>query len=244
MIRTTADATATHPAPARRRRAALGALALVGLLAFVFASCVIEEIREQYAVEVVVEGQVWNEQSLGAVDDALSRLPDHVVRRLGSRHYGRLNILSNADGVTLEGWQPYANGANFYSNHDDRNQLVLVPGQYLFTVLHELGHAYQMRQVPSDQYAWVFFQTEMREFMSAADWRLESSDADVAAARSVAELSFANDGPTVWDALSNFDPVEDYANSFALYFSDPDELLERSPARYEFMRDHVASDAR
>ncbi len=144
----------------------------------------------------------------------------------------------------MDGWQPFDTGANFYSNFNRRNEMVLVPNQGLRTVLHELGHAYQMREVPSNRYAWLFFQSEMQEFMSATGWELLTSDADVATARSVSELQFSHSGPLLWDRLSNDDPTEDYANSFALYFSNPDELLELSPARFVFMRDHVASDSR
>ena len=230
--------------PRRRRR--LGHHLLVGLslLAVAFSSCVIAEIREQYAVEIVTEDQTWEETGLNTVANALDLLPSHVVRRLGNRYYGPLHVLSNPDGTTMDGWQPYDAGANFYSNYDRSNQLVLVPNQGARTVLHELGHAYQMREVPSNRYAWGFFQTEMREFMAATDWELLSSDEEVAAARSVADLRFSYSGLQIWERLSNEDPTEDYANSFALYFHDPDELQRLSPARYDFMRDHVASDTR
>ncbi len=233
--------------PVRRPRPARGGLYLLAslsLLAVVFSACIIAEIRERYAVEMVGEDQAWSEASLNAIADALGRLPSHVVRRLGNRYYGRLQELSNPDGVTVDGWQPFAKGVNFYSNYNRRNQLVLVPNQGTRTVLHELGHAYQMREVPSNRYAWVFFQTEMREFMVAAGWELVSSDEEVAAARSVLDLRFSYDGPQIWQRLSNEDPAEDYANSFALYFHDPAELERLSPARYDFMRDHVARDTR
>lgn len=236
--------TVTTPHAKRPRRRVLYLLAGLSLLAIAFSACIIGEISERYAVEVVVEDQAWNEASVSAVADALSRLPSHVVRRLGSRYYGRLHVLSNPDGVTLDGWQPYSNGANYYSNYNRSNQLVLVPDQSTRTVLHELGHAYQMREVPSNRYAWVFFQTEMREFMAATGWGLLSSDEEIAAARSVVDLRFSHDGPQVWQRLSNEDPSEDYANSFALYFYDPDELQRLSPARYDFMRNHVARDTR
>ena len=228
----------------RPRRLALSLLAGLSLLAVAFSGCVIAQVRDRYAVEIVVEDQTWDEESVYTIADALGRLPEHVVRRLGNRYYGRLQVLSNSDGVALDGWQPFDTGANFYSNYNRRNELVLVPNQGLRTVLHELGHAYQMREVPSNRYAWVFFQTEMREFMDATGWQLLSGDADVAAARSVAQLAFSYRGAQIWDRLSNEDPTEDYANSFALYFSDPEELEALSLARYEFMRDHVARDTR
>lgn len=239
---------ASRPTTIKRRPAArrlsVAALAGLSLLLVLLSACQIIEARERYAVEIVTEGQTWNERDLDNVLEALHKLPPHVVHRLGNRYYGRLNVLSNPGGVTSEGWQPYANGANFYSNYNEHNQVVLVPNQSVFTILHELGHSYQMREVPSNHYAWVFFQTEMREFMDATQWKLLSTDAEVAANRDVASLRFEYTGPEVWQTLSHFDPVEDYANSFAMYFYDPAELQRRSPARFAFMRDHVATDTR
>lgn len=238
------QATITTTRMPAAKRLSIAALAGLSLLAVLLTACQIVEARQRYAVEIVTEDQTWNEAGLDTVLQALQKLPTHVVRRLGNRYYGRLQVLSNPGGVTVEGWQPYANGANFYSNYNDRNQLVLVPNQGVFTILHEMGHSYQMREVPTNRYAWVFFQTEMREFMDATQWKLLSTDEQVAATRDVASLRFQYTGPQVWQTLSHFDPVEDYANSFAMYFSDPAELQRRSPARFAFMRDHVAKDAR
>jgi hypothetical protein len=179
-----------------------------------------------------------------AVLEALSRLPPHVVRNLGSPFYGRLHVLSNGGGQTLSGYRPYSNGANFYSNNDGRNELILVPGQGRRTILHELGHAYQMRMTPPGRYAWVFFQQEMRDFMQATGWRLLSSDAEVAAAHDQTEIRFAYDAPQIWSYLSHHDPLEDYANSFALFFDDPAELARLSPVRYDWFLRHVATDER
>jgi hypothetical protein len=219
-------------------------LLALGLLVAFASSCVLEQLRQQYRVEVVTEGQSWDEDGLASLATALDRLPDHIVERLGNPHYGRLHVLSNGDGAASDGWQPYSEGANFYSNAGERNELVLLPNQSVRTILHELGHAYQMRDVPSDRYAWVFFQSEMREFMDATGWQLLSSDEEVAAARSVADLSLAYSGPRIWERMSNEDPAEDYANSFALYFDDPAALKRLSPERFDFIDTYVARDDR
>lgn len=239
------EATASS-APPSRRRVPLGLLlaALVLLVAGVASACPVEEARQRYGVEIVLEGQSWEPLALQAVLEALSRLPPHVVRDLGSPFYGRLHILANGDGHTLSGQRPYSYGANFYSNNDARNELILVPGQGRRTVLHELGHAYQMRLTPPGRYAWVFFQQEMRDFMQATGWRLLTSDAELAAAHDQTELQFAYDGPQIWSYLSNFDPLEDYANSFALFFDDPGELASLSPVRYDWFLRHVATNER
>jgi hypothetical protein len=226
------------------RRRTLALTLTVSLLALALSGCFIVQLRQKYGIEIVTEGQTWDDASAGNVEHALDLLPQHVVHRLGNRYYGPLRILQNPGGVASDGWQPYEHGANYYSNAHDRNELVLVPNQRVFTILHELGHAYQMRETPSDRYAWVFFQTEMREFMDATGWQLVSTDAEVAAAHSVRDLRFSYTGVPVWNGLSNEDPAEDYANSFAQYFLDANQLRNLSPERYQFIRDHVATDSR
>jgi hypothetical protein len=233
-----------RPTVARLRRYAFLSVLFLPVLLGVAPVCQVDEARERYAVEIEMEGQAWDEYSLIPILDALSRLPDHVVNRLGSRFYGRLHILSNPDGVTLSGYAPYSQGGNFYSNNDGPNEVVLLPNQGTLTVLHELGHAYQMRLVPPGRYAWVLFQEEMRDFMRATGWRLLSSDEEVAAAHDQTELQFAYDGPKVWNYLSRDDPIEDYANSFALFFYDPEALRQLSPERYDWFALNVATDAR
>ncbi|HUS82428.1 MAG TPA: hypothetical protein VM013_04115, partial [Dehalococcoidia bacterium] len=198
----------------RAPKGLLGLLALFALLPLATAAqpfCQVQQARDSYSVEIVTDSQSWDELSLNTVLDALGRLPHHVIRQLGSRTYGRLYILSNAESRTISGARVYSSGANFYSNNDGRNELVLYPNQGTKTVLHELGHAYQLRLTPPGRYAWVFFQEEMRDFMRATSWRLLSSDAEVAAAVDQTQLRFAYDGPTVWQFMSNNDPLEDYA---------------------------------
>jgi hypothetical protein len=199
------------------------------------------EARELYGVEIVLDGQSWDALTLQAVMDALALLPPQVVSNLGNPSYGPLNILVNRDGRTLSGQSIYPSGANFYSNNDSRNELVLVPDQGILTVLHELGHAYQMRSTPAGRYAWVVFDAEMRDFMQATGWRLLSTDTKVATAHDQTELKFAYDGPQVWSYLSHQDPLEDYANSFALFFYDPSQLASLSPARYQWFLSHTAA---
>jgi len=248
---------ARRPGPALRSLRCVaprfGSRGLFGLLAlFVFLPlltaaqpvCQVQHARDAYGVEIVMDGQTWDDASLNTILDALGKLPPHVVNQLGSRIYGRLYILSNDESRTMSGSKVYSSGANFYSNNDGRNELVLYPDQGTLTVLHELGHAYQLRMTPPGRYAWVFFQEEMRDFMAATGWRLLSSDADVAAAVDQTQLSFAYDGPQVWQFMSNNDPLEDYANSFALFFYDPQQLQQLSPVRYQWMLDNVATDAR
>ena len=66
----------------------------------------------------------------------------------------------------------------------------------------------------------------------------------MAAAVDQTQLSFAYDGPQVWQFMSNNEPLEDYASSFALFFYDPQQLQRLSPARSNWMLANVASDER
>ncbi len=202
-------------------------------------ACQVQVARQVYGVEIVTEGQEWNEVSLGTVLDALSRLPPDVVSQLDSSLDGPLYILCNTSARSLSGTLVYPNGANFFSTNDGRSEIVLYPNQGTLTVLHELGHAYQLRLVPAGRYALAFQDPEVRDFMRATGWTLLSSDAEVTAALDQTEIRFAYDGPEVWQSLSNPDPLEDYANAFALFFYDPERLRELSPVRYEWMLAHV-----
>ena len=203
---------------------------------------VVEEARLKYGVEIVVEGQTWDEASLDAVMAALESLPSQVLHSLGNPAYGPLRILSNPGAATLSGTRPYAQGANFYYNTDGRNEIVLMPSQGTLTVLHEMGHAYQMRGVPAGRYAWVYLDSEMGDFIVATGWRLLSYDDDVKASWDGTDLLFRYDGPPVWKYLSRQEPAEDFANAFAYFFYDPAALATFSPARYDWFLRHAAME--
>lgn len=212
-------------------------LVLAGLVAaaVLAAGCQLAALEAQYGVHFVIEGQTWDAASVGAVADALNRLPPHIRSQLGNPRLGQLRFLDNPDGRTSSGWSPYGRAANFYSNYEGKNEIVLAPDQGTFTVLHELGHAYQLRATEPGRNAHVLLDPEMRDFMATTGWRLLSSDAEVLAATEPYEVRLAYEGPPVWDSVSRDDPLEDYANSFALFFLDPGRLQQLSPARYQWM---------
>lgn len=217
---------------------------LLLLLSGVASTCAVERARLLYGVEIVEEGQTWDEPSLNAVLNALELLPPHVVSNLGNPEYGPLRILANAEATSLSGARPYASGANYYYNSDGGNEIVLTPFQGTLTILHEMGHAYQMRGVPAGRYAWVYLDPEMRDFMAASGWRLLSSEEQVRDSFDGTDLRFQYEGASIWKFLSREDPAEDYANSFALFFHDPATLEQVSPVRYEWFLQHVATDPR
>ena len=186
-------------------------------------------------IHIETEGQFLDEYSLANIDAALSALPEGVLEDLGNRDFGPLHILVNADGRTLSGDQPYRGPANFFSTNEGTNELVLYPQQSVFTIVHELGHAYNLRNVGAGRYAMVLVDPEMRSFLKAAGWEVTSTDAEIRAAVDHMHVRYSYEGAFHWQRLSNDDPLEDFANSFATYFLDPMELKQISPERYTWM---------
>ncbi len=187
----------------------------------------------------MTDGQDWDAGSYTNVEGALSRIPARIRAQLGNRGLGPVNVLVNSAGRSLSGKQPYGGPANFYSTNDGHNELVLFPDQSVLTIMHELGHSYNLRRSPAGRYALVLLDPEMQSFMAATGWRVLSSTDQVQAARDQMQVSFAHDGPQVWPRLSHDDPLEDFANSFALYFFAPDELHQRSPERFAWFDANV-----
>ena len=183
-------------------------------------------------VVFVDEGQEWSATDLSTLDAALSTLPPQVRGQLGNPALGPLYVHVNRFGRTLSGGQPYGGAANFYSTNEGRNDLVLFPGQSLLTVLHELGHAYNLRRIAAASYARVFLDPEMQGFMAASGWQVLTPADQVAALRDHAQVSVAYQGTRVWTRVSRDDSLEDFANSFALYYADPQALLKLSPERF------------
>jgi hypothetical protein len=178
----------------------------------------------------------WTERSRASIDEALTLLPASVRSALGNPDLGPLYVLVDTQGRTLSGRQPYGRAANFYSTNEGRNEIVLFPDQTARTVLHELGHAYNLRRAGAGSYAQVYLDPEMLSFLSAADWRVLTPASRLGAMRDHAEVGVVYQGKPVWSRVSRDDPLEDFANSFAAYFAAPDELLRLSPGRYDWFK--------
>ncbi len=190
-------------------------------------------------IVLLTAGQEWDDDSLLNVDAALAALPARVRALLVNPAFGPLLVLVNSHGRTSSGWQPYGRAANFFATNERRNELVLFPRQRPQTILHELGHAFNLRRQAAGGYALVLLDPEMRSFMDATGWRLLAAPAEVAAARDHTQVAMAYDGAAVWTRLSHNDPLEDFANSFALYFWEPEELRRLSPVRYDWFAANV-----
>jgi hypothetical protein len=190
-------------------------------------------------VTYATAGQEWDAASRVNVDRAFALLPPRIAAELGNSALGPLKVLVNRSGRTLSGAQPYGGAANFYSTNEGDNEVILYPDQSTLTTLHELGHAFNLRHEPPGRYALVVLEPEMESFMAATGWRLLSSNEEVQRARDQVSLSFAYDGKFAWPHLSHDDPLEDFANSFALYFYDPDGLRTQSPERFDWFAANV-----
>jgi hypothetical protein len=148
-------------------------------------------------------------------------------------------VLSNRQGRTLDGWQPYGDSPrSFYTNSDQgpsgyrpAHEIVLATGSNQTTVAHEMLHAYQFRGIGADEYVLALLGDEMRAFMAAGGWRQRASDEEVRQAVhqpwDVVNAMFVYEGPplayvdsagtpAVLDAPN---PLEAYAMTGALYYT-------------------------
>jgi hypothetical protein len=187
--------------------------------------------------------QAWSDTTRRNVEAALALLPHSVQTALGNPSLGPLYILVNREGRTRSGVQPYGRAANFYSTNEGSNEVVLYPDQSVQTVLHELGHAYNLRRVPAGSYAAVFYDEEMLSFLAVAGWRLLTPEARLRNLSDHTLVEYAYEGTTIWSRVSHDDPLEDFANSFALFFSAPQELARLSPARYAWFSQRFTGGA-
>lgn len=206
-----------------------------------------QQVTALYGIRVVLEGQDWGDseaaqtENLGAVISAMDLLPVTVTSSLAAHPAGPLAVLSNTQGRTEGGWQPYGSGGlSFYTNSDQTpsgygpsNQAVLDKGANLTTVAHELLHAYQFRDVGPDNYALALLGDEMRSFMAATGWRQLASDDEVRQAthqpwEALASLFsyegrpltyLDSNGQTITLGLNN--PIEAFATTGAIYYARP-----------------------
>ena len=151
------------------------------------------EAGDAYGVRIVLEGQDWGSDeasqvaNVQAVINAIDRLPDTVISAVVAHAHGPLTFVSNGQGRTLDGWQPYGgHPMTYYTNSDQgprgyhaSNQVVVSVGATSISIGHEILHAYQFRNVSPDEYALALLQPEMRSFMQATGWRQTGSDEQV-----------------------------------------------------------------
>jgi len=205
------------------------------------------QASETYGVRIVLEGQDWgpNEASqvanVQAVISAIDRLPDTVISAVVAHAHGPLTFVSNDQGRTLDGWQPYGGHPRTYYTNSDQgpggyhasNQVVASVGATSMSIGHEVLHAYQFRNVGPDEYALALLQPEMRSFMEATGWRQSGSDEQVRQAVdqpwSALDSLYVYDGraltySTASGATSTIaptNPIEAFAVTASIYYTRP-----------------------
>lgn len=205
------------------------------------AEALVADANAELGIQIVTDGQDWGDDAseqagnIEAVISAWQRLPLRVTSSVVEHPHGTLQVLSNQQGRTSGGWQPYGDvTTSFYTNSDQgaegyhaSNQIVLATGSSEETVLHELLHAYALRNVGPDEYVVAFLGEEMRSFMGASGWRLlVSEDTLLANAHEpwdVVDGMFAYDG----SGAGGSNPLEAFASTGAHFYTYGDSASDR-----------------
>jgi hypothetical protein len=198
-------------------------------------------------VRIIIDGQDWGpneasqEANVQAIISAMDRLPDRVMSAVVGHVHGPLTFVSNDEGRTLDGWQPYGDHPmTFYTNSDQgaggyhaSNQVVVSVGEPSMSVGHEILHAYQARNVGPDEYALALLQPEMRSFMDATGWRQTGTDQTVRQAVnqpwSVVDSLYVYEGRTLTyntagghtTVITAANPFEAFAIAGSIYYTRP-----------------------
>jgi hypothetical protein len=199
------------------------------------AMALVRYANEEFGIEIKTSGQDWGATeidqvaNIGAVVSAWERLPASVRSAVADHRHGSLRILSNTQGRTSGGWQPYGDAmTSFYTNSDQSeagygpsHQIVLATGADVETALHEIFHAYEMRNVGADQYVAALLEEEMLSFMETSGWTLlVSQDELLASAHEPWETInglFAYEGP---DTAHGANPLEAFASAAATFYGN------------------------
>ncbi len=205
------------------------------------------EASQRFGIRIVLDGQDWGPDeasratNIGAVISVMERLPQRVVSAVVSHPHGPLTFVSNKEGRTLDGWQPYGGfPMGFYTNSDQdangrhpANEIVLIPGFSDMSIGHEVLHAYHFRNTEPDRYTVALLGDEMRSFMAATGWRQAGSDEQVTQATDgswdVLNGLYVYDGrsliyPTAAGSsvtLTPPNPLEAFAVAGSIYFTHP-----------------------
>lgn len=196
---------------------------------------------QRFGLKVDLDGQDWGrdqqeqERNIGAVISAIDALPRTVSSSIVAGPNGAITVLSNRQGRTENGWQPYGDLApNFYTNSDrgpagekTANEIILLTGADSGTIAHEMLHAYQFRQAEPDGYVAALLGSEMKSFMQATGWRQLVRDDELMAAQhsswSAIDKMFAYEGrdPVLIQAagLDFSNPLEAFASAGAMYYT-------------------------
>ena len=205
------------------------------------------EASQRFGIRIVLDGQDWGPDeasrvtNIGAVISVMERLPQRVVSAVVSHPHGPLTFVSNREGRTADGWQPYGDfPMGFYTNSDQdangrhpANEIVLIPGFSDMSIAHEVLHAYQFRNIEPEQYALAMLSDEMRSFAQATGWRQVGTDEQVGQALnqpwSALDALYVYEGrPFTYTTvagsavtLSPPNPLEAFAFAGSIYYARP-----------------------
>ncbi len=232
------------------------------------AAALAEQAKDAYGVDVVLTGQDWGSdaaqqsRNIGAVLSAMELSPVTIASSTSAGPGGPLAVLSNIQGRTSGGWQPYGNGArSFYTNSDQSaagvhaaNEIVLAAGADRTAVMHELLHAYQFRNVAPGDYPLALLGDEMRSFIAATGWRQTVPDDQVRATaherwEAIDNLYVYEGQPLTYTDASGqqvathpANPLEAFAEAGALYYARPEGTqLPDWPEHWQWFRANIGA---
>jgi len=211
------------------------------------ASSLAADAEQRLGVRIALEGQDWGPDAASqaanvrAVISAVERLPETITSSIVAGPGGPLTFVSNRNGRTAAGWQPYgAFAMTYYTNADHgpagvtaSNQVVLATGSSAMSIGHEILHAYQFRSTAPERYALALLGDEMRSFMRATGWRWAGTDDQVRAAADdpwdVLNALFRYDGRALQYVtrsgatvnLTPANPLEAFAVAGSVYYTRP-----------------------
>ncbi len=174
-----------------------------------------EEIEDDFGVEVADWGRKWMRSELHHLRSALGLLPEKVLDMWhgtgGKIKYRRKEV------TDTESMQHIATGSTSVAIYlfdlnwlRDEDELEY---EWVQIIAHETGHAYKNSPALSS--------SEWSAFKALSGWSGSSHDEDAEFVSSYAEEEAS----------------EDWAESFAYYFTDPDELEDKAEDKYEFLND-------
>ena len=144
-----------------------------------------------------------------------------------------LHVYVSEDGCTSTGACPYGGQAVATYYYPPLREIVAAPNQGASTLLHEACHAHQHQVIltetgkePTINLREWLATAEGTAFITATGWQPDGGTSQW--------------GPTYyptktpWAWLSVQSPLEDAANTCSLFYRDPDELEQRSQARYNW----------
>lgn len=161
---------------------------------------------------------------LKGLNEAMSALPPQIFDFINKRIPTPLNIVTIDSFKEMQGapseLKTHAGGGLYFTN---ANRIVVDEGRSTLTVekrkklfLHEIGHAFFAS-------LYIMYDEAGNSGWYSGNWLIF-----------IKEIENKEEAPSEYAKSNN---LEDFAETFALYFSEPDYLREKSPLRYQKMEE-------